>query len=125
MNRTARPRPILAASLAACLVAAAACSNPGSPLGGECLRSDDCEEGACVALRCRLLPTDPRAQSSGGANAYVPPATAVTDASATNASATDAGASATDAGASATDAGASATDAGAPSEADAAPDAGQ
>ncbi len=74
MNRTARLRTALAASLAACLVAAAACSNPGASLGSECLRNDDCAEGACIALRCRLAPTDPNARTSGGVNAFVPPA---------------------------------------------------
>jgi hypothetical protein len=118
MERIARHRTALAATLTACLFASAACSNPGAPLGGDCLRNDDCAEGACVALRCRLQPTDPAARTSGGVNAYTPPAS---DAGAP--APADAGAP-VPADAGAADAGASGDDAAAP-EADASTDAGQ
>ncbi len=47
------------------------CASTGSRIGAECLRNDDCAVGSCVALTCRLPPTDPEAKLAGGENAYV------------------------------------------------------
>jgi hypothetical protein len=112
----ARSRTARVAAIAACLGVVAACSNPGAPLGGDCLRSDDCAEGVCVALRCRLAPTDSNARASGGVNAFALPAAPDATPSATEdagtPSADDAGTSESDAGTTSTDAGTAAADAG-------------
>ena len=91
----------------------AACTSGAGSLGDACLRNDDCAEGACSALHCRLPPTDPQSRASGGTNALAGP---------TPPAVHDAGSDPADASSELPDAGTSTPDAGDPDAGD--PDAG-